>query len=191
MKSILPFFKTTIAGGMLILLPLVLIIILLKEALIYLSVISDPISIYLPEILFGLDGSNIVALILLILLSFLAGLLIRSDRSKKLTKKIEDNILNLIPGYVLVKSILADTLKEKIEDKMSPILIKDDSSYNLAFLVEEGPNLSTVFIPDAPRHDAGEVRIIETHLIKRVNVGTNVFVRSIKNYGKGAVGWLN
>jgi hypothetical protein len=74
---------------------------------------------------------------------------------------------------------------------MIPILIKDDTSWNLAFLVEEGPHLSTVFIPDAPRHDAGEIKIIETYLIKKINVSTNIFARSIKNYGKGAVNWLD
>ncbi len=74
---------------------------------------------------------------------------------------------------------------------MTPILIKDDKSWNLAFLVEEGEMLSTVFIPDAPRHDAGEVKIVPTEFIKKLKVSSNVFAKSIKNYGKGANAWLD
>ena len=173
------------------LLPFILIITLLKEVFIFLFKISDPISKHLPEIIFGLDGSNILAILLLISICFIGGLLFRTQPVKKFTQKLETNMLNLMPGYALIKSITAGTIGEDIEHNMSPILIKDDASWNLAFLVEEGEKLSTVFVPDAPRHEAGEVKIIETRLIKKVNVSANVFSRSIKNYGKGAIEWLD
>lgn len=191
MKSIVSFIKTTLTGGILFLLPFILVITLLKEVFNFLFKISDPISKYLPEIIFGLDGSNIVAILLLVLICFIGGLLFLTKPVKKFTKKIENNILNLMPGYALIKSITADTIGEKIENKMIPILIKDDKSWNLAFLVEEGVDLSTVFIPDAPRHDAGEVKIVPTEFIKKLNVSSNIFAKSIKNYGMGANAWLD
>jgi uncharacterized membrane protein len=191
MKSIVSFIKTTLTGGVLFLLPFVLIIKLLEEAFIFLFKISGPLSQYLPKIVFGLNGSNIIALFLLIFICFIGGLLFRTKLAKLFTKKVEDNMLNLIPGYELIKSITADVIGEKIEHKMLPILIKDDNTWNLAFLVEEGDNLSTVFIPDAPGHDAGEVKIIPSDLIKKLNVSSNVFSKSIKNYGKGASKWLD
>ena len=190
MKSLLSFIKTTLTGGVLFLLPFILLITLLKEVFNFLFKISDPISKYLPEIIFGLNGSIIVAILLLVAICFIGGLLFRTQRVKKFTKKLEDNILNLLPGYALIKSITADTIGEKIEHNMTPILIKDDTNWNLAFLVEEQNQLSTVFIPDAPRHDAGEVKIVPTELIKKLDVSTHVFARSIKNYGKGANKWL-
>jgi len=191
MKSILSFIKTTLTGGVLFLLPFVLIMIVLKEVLGYLFIISEPISRFLPEIIFGLNGSNIVAVLLLIIICFISGLLFKTKRAKKIIDKLENNILNLIPGYALIKSLAADTIGQQIDHKMTPILIKDDRSWNLAFLDEEGNLFSTVFIPDAPKHDAGEVKIVATDLIKEVDVPSNVFSRSIKNYGKGAINWLN
>ena len=190
MKSLLSFIKTTLTGGVLFLLPFILIVTLLKEVFIFLFKISSPISKYLPEIIFGLDGSNILAIFLLVVICFISGLLFRTKRVKKFTKNIEENILNLMPGYALIKSITADAIGEKVEHNMTPILIKDDTSWNLAFLVEEQDHLCTVFIPDAPRHDAGEVKIVPTELIKKLDVSTHVFARSIKNYGKGANKWL-
>lgn len=191
MKSIISFIKTTLTGGVLFLLPFVLIMIVLKEVLGYLFIISEPISRFLPEIIFGLNGSNIVAVLLLIIICFISGLLFKTKGAKKIIDKLENNILNLIPGYALIKSLAADTIGQQIDHKMTPILIKDETSWNLAFLVEEGLEFSTVFIPDAPKHDAGEVKIVSTELIKKVDVPANVFSRSIKNYGKGAIDWLD
>lgn len=60
----------------------------------------------------------------------------------------------------------------------------------MAFLVEQGEKLSTVFIPDAPRHDAGEVKIIPSERIEKLDVSVNKFTQRIKTYGKGAIKWI-
>ena len=95
-----------------------------------------------------------------------------------------------MPGYALIKSITSSTIGKTSDTDMVPILIKDDNSWSLAFLVEGNEKLSTVFIPDAPKHDAGEVKIIPSELIEKLDVSVNVFSRSIKNYGKGASKWV-
>ncbi|MFH6769704.1 hypothetical protein V8G56_13205 [Gaetbulibacter aquiaggeris] len=191
MKTIVLFIRTTITGGILFLLPIGLLIILFNKVFNVILKISEPISHKLPTIIFGLKGAIIITLFLLIIICFISGLLFRSSWVKKNIVKLEENVLDYVPGYALIKSITADSIGEQIDHKMTPILIKDENSWNLAFLVEEGVELSTVFIPDAPRYDAGEVRIIPTKLIKKLNVSANVFSRSIKNYGKGAINWLN
>lgn len=191
MKSFLSFIRTTITGGVLFLLPLVLLIIIFGKALNILHKLSAPISEKLPTIIFGLDGSNLVAIVLLFLICFVSGLLFRSALVKSLIKKLEDDLLIHIPGYLLIKSITAGTIGEESEDDMVPILIHEDESWNLAFLVEKGEKFSTVFIPDAPRHDAGEVKIIPTDRIKKLDISAHKFTQCINAYGKGAINWIN
>lgn len=191
MKTLVSFIRTTITGGILFLLPLILLIILLNKVFTILIKISYPISKRLPDFILGLDGSIIVAVILLIFICFISGLLFRSPYVKKIVGSLEENLLNNIPGYTLVKAITADTLGEKTDHMMSPVLIRDGDSWNFALLVEEGEKLSTVFIPDAPRLDAGELKIIPTESFKKLDVSTNIFARSIKNYGKGSLKWIN
>lgn len=191
MKPVISFIRTTLTGGVLFLLPLVLLIILLNKVFAILFKISEPFSKILPDLFLGLNGSIIVAIILLIFICFVGGLLFRSKYVKKYVAKLEENLLNNLPGYALVKAITADTIGEKNDQKMSPVLIKDDESWSFGFLVEEGKVFSTVFIPDAPRYDAGEVKIIPTELLRKLDISTNVFAKSIKNYGKGAIDWLN
>ena len=190
MKSLLNFIRATITGGLLFLLPMVLLIIIFGKALNILHKVSIPISEKLPTIIFGLDGSNLVAIALLILICFLSGLLFRSKYVRKWVKKLEDDVLIHIPGYILIKSITADAIGEKSDDDMVPILIHEDDSWNLAFLVEKGGKFSTVFIPDAPRHDAGEVKIIPTEHIEKLDISVHKFTQSIKAYGKGSSKWV-
>lgn len=191
MKSILRFIKTTITGGILFLLPVVLLIIIFTKAYTILHKLSAPISEKLPDLIFGLDGSNLIAILLLFIICFFSGLLFRSKFAKKWISKIEDDVLINLPGYALIKSITAGAIGEKSEDDMVPILIQEDDSWNLAFLVEKGEKFSTVFIPDAPRHDAGEVRIIPTERINKLDISAHKFTQCINAYGKGAVNWIN
>lgn len=191
MKSIISFLKTTITGGILFLLPIVLILVLLGKGLKIIFKISKPLSNYLPERFFGLDGSIILTIFLLIVICFLGGLLFKSNWAKGFITRLETNILNNMPGYALMKSLTADTIGQQVEHNMNPILIHEEDSWSLAFLVEEKGELSTVFIPDAPRHDAGEVKIIPTQKIKKLNVSTKIFARVLKNYGKDAIEWIS
>ena len=190
MKSFLRFIKTTVTGGILFLLPVVLLIMLFAKAYNILNILSAPISEKLPKIILGFDGGNILVIALLIVISFVSGLLFRSKLVKGWVKKLEDNLLINLPGYALIKSITASAIGKQIETDMLPILIQEEDAWNLAFLVEKGEKFSTVFIPDAPRHDAGEVKIILSTRIKKLDISLNKFILAIKNYGKGANNWI-
>ena len=191
MKSLLAFLRTTITGGIIFLLPITLLIIILKKAFQILEKISTPISSRLPDFFFGLDGSTIIGIILLVLLCFIGGLIFRSRLVKRWVVKLEDNVLCFLPGYTLVRSIAADAVGEKVERTLHPVLVQDGDSWNMGFLVEEADGLCTVFLPEAPRHDSGEVKIVPASLVKRINVPANLAARSLKNYGKGAASWIN
>jgi hypothetical protein len=59
----------------------------------------------------------------------------------------------------------------------------------LAFLVEQGEIYSTVFIPDAPRHDA-EINYTFDR-IQKLDISSNKFSQSIKTFGKGLLNGLS
>jgi uncharacterized membrane protein len=190
MKSFLSFIRSTLTGGILFLLPVVLLVLLFDKAHNLLLKVSTPFAEKLPERIFGFDGSYLLAVFLLIFICFMSGLLFRSSLVKVWIRKIEDNVLVNLPGYALIKSISAGAIGEQSEHEMSPILIHEDDSWSLAFLVEQGEIYSTVFIPDAPRHDAGEIKIIRSDRIQKLDISSNKFSQSIKTFGKGAIKWV-
>ena len=183
--------RTTLTGGIIFLLPVVLLIILITKAFHILLKISSPLAAIMTDgDILGLDGSMLVAIFLLILICFVSGLLFRSAKIKKLVASMEENLLTYIPGYALIKSITVDTLGEQADHNMKPILVQDGDSWNMAFLVEEDEDMCTIFIPDAPRYDAGEIRVVSRKTVKKLDVSTRKFTQSIKNFGSGTLGWL-
>jgi uncharacterized membrane protein len=190
MKSIFQFIRTTLSGGILFLLPIVLILVLFNKAHLIMVKLSAPLSALLPDRILGFDGSRILALVLLLLICFIAGLLIRSPRLKKQIGKLEENLLVHIPGYIMLKSIAADTMGESDENNLKPIIVKDGDCFKIGFLIEEKNGWSTVFIADAPRHDSGEVLIFPSELVRQIPLPSNKIAQSLKNYGKGAIDWI-
>ena len=98
MKSILAFLRTTLTGGIIFLLPITLLIIILKKAYELLVKISGPIAQKIPDFFLGLDGSNIIAILLLLLFCFIGGLFFRSRLIRRWVGKLEDNVLCFLPG---------------------------------------------------------------------------------------------
>ncbi len=187
MKSFLIFMRATLTGGVLFLLPSVLLIIFLSKAYAILAKLSEPLSKRLPESVFGLSASILLTIGLLILICFLSGLVFRSVRVKKWVDKLENTLLINIPGYAMIKSITADTIGTKSEEMMQPITIRDGDTWNIGFLVEEGEKLCMVFIPDAPRYDAGEMRVVPSSTVHKLDITTKNFVKAIKTFGKGII----
>ncbi len=190
-NSIIKFIRATLTGGIIFLLPIVLFSIVLAKAIEILIKISQPLANVMNEKVFGFDGSMLVAIVLLVIICFIGGLLFRSAVVKKWIAKLEDNMLIFLPGYALIKSITADTLGEQVENELKPVLVKDEENWNMGFLVEEDERYATVFVPDAPRYDAGEVRIVPIANIKKLNVSVRKFSQSIKNFGSGTLHWLS
>jgi uncharacterized membrane protein len=118
-KSIFNFIRTTLTGGIIFLLPIVLLIIVIAKAIEILHKISSPLADAMTdgEIL-GFDGSMLVAIFLLVIICFLSGLLFRSARIKLWVTSLEENVLTYLPGYALLKSVAADTLGEQDAHKM-------------------------------------------------------------------------
>jgi uncharacterized membrane protein len=190
MKSIFLFLRSTITGGVLFMLPLALMVFLFKKAHEIMLTISQPLADRMPEVILGFDGSNLLAIVLLLLLCFISGLLFRSRHVRQGVSSLEENLLSYLPGYALLKSITADAVGDNTEPKMATVLVSDEGTWRIGFLVEEVGNWCTVFIPDAPRHDAGEVKIVPLEKLRRIKETTGKTARIIQRYGRGADKWL-
>lgn len=190
MKSFTQFIRDTLTGGILFLLPLVLLIMVLNKAHVMLVKISAPFAKILPDIILGLDGSSVLAILLLIVLCFIGGLLVRSANIRRWIAKFEENVLSYLPGYSMLKSIAADAVGQRDDQNLHSVLVQDGDAWNIGFLVEEAEGWSTVFFPEAPRHDSGEVKIVPSSRVQKLDIPVNMVTKSLKSYGKGALAWM-
>lgn len=192
MKSFLQFVRTTLSGGILFLLPLVLLMGIFNKAHEMFLKISKPLIGKLPNLIGNFDLHNLIAILILVSVCFISGLLFKLQLTKRWVKRLEENVLSYLPGYNLLKSIVAGAVGEEIEHGLSTVLVynPDEQAWGIGFLVEEGNGLCTVFIPEAPRHDSGDVKIVPAANVKKVQVSSYKAAKSLKSYGKGALQWL-
>lgn len=93
------FIKTTIAGGLFLILPLVLLFVLIEKAI---HLLSGPLQKVLPIFsgfsITGVTSVTVAAIIMLLLLCFLAGLLAKTATASRALQALEDKLLGNLPG---------------------------------------------------------------------------------------------
>ena len=106
MKGFLHFLRTTLVGGILFLVPIVVLMIVLSKALAIAHKLADPIAARLPfEKLIGLRTPHVFAIALLVIFSFVAGLFARTALAKRSVGWLESSVLSNVPGYQFLKSM--------------------------------------------------------------------------------------
>lgn len=138
--------KTTILGGILFLVPFVFIIYIGEKAFSMARMVAEPIHDMLPN--GGFIGVNIVLLCLLGLFCFGAGILAERSVFASRAKKLDQMLVQKMPGYFQMKSILSGHLGDEDGTSMFvPVIVRDRTgAIRLGFQVEEDPHgYSVVF----------------------------------------------
>ena len=100
--SLREFFKATIAGGLLFLLPVVLILIVLRHAMKLAVKFTKPISDLLPvEAVLGIRRETFLAVLLLIFISLVAGLVAKTNAGRRFIRWCENSFLGG-PWYAIL-----------------------------------------------------------------------------------------
>ena len=188
MKSILRIIRTTLVGGILFLVPLAVFFILLEKAYHIVEKVTLPLSSHLPKVnILGLALQEIIGLLVIVFICFLAGIIARTSIAKTLVSKLENKILSLIPGYSFMKGINENIFGVEDEDSLKVILARVDDGWQFAFLIEQiNEDHFTVFVPDAPNPMSGGVYFMEKDHIKEVSISQKEALQCIRKLGFGS-----
>ena len=136
----LQFLKTTVYGGILFLVPIVIFIAIMGKALQITNKLAIPIAGLLGiDKIIGIAFAELLSIGILVLICFIAGLVAKTPRAKKFAQYIETNVLEKIPAYELLKVKTHSVLKPSEIEGMSPITARFDDSWQLAFEIEHCP----------------------------------------------------
>jgi uncharacterized membrane protein len=187
MKSIINIIKTTIYGGILFLLPLVLVIMIIEKAFKLSHAIISPIAAHFEnKDVAGIPFHNLLSIAALILLCLLAGLIGRTAFAKKMIAAIENNVLSLIPGYRFIKGMGEQMAGIENNGQWKPVIVKLDDNWQLGFLTDKGQdNIRTVFVPDAPKPWSGMLLFIAAERIIPLNITQKDAINYIRSLGDG------
>ena len=188
MKKIVEFFKTTIVGGLFVLLPVILVYLALSEVIGVLVAMAAPIAdLFFPGKLEGAEFPVLVALALLIGISFVLGVIMLSDTGRRFGNWIERIILGRLPLYNAIKSLTKGFADSQEESSFKPAMLKSAAGKEFAYIIEEhGDGNLTVMLPWAPTPFAGSVKIVPQDSVEPLTVGMGQLTETLSHWGIGA-----
>ncbi|WP_194767949.1 DUF502 domain-containing protein [Tamlana sp. I1] len=172
MKNILSFIKTTLIGGLFFIIPIFLVIFLIEKILRVFRKIVGPIADKIDfTFLGGQITSKFIAVLLLFILCFIAGVFARTNNATRFKDWIENNILSNVPGYSLLKGMTEAAAGLDSKHLKDVVLVDIEEVWQIGFLMERiDDELNAVFIPGAPNPMAGDVVIVKWDRLKRIDI---------------------
>jgi len=189
MKKLLDFFKTTILGGLFVLLPVILIYLALAETFDVLLLIASPIAdLFFPGHFEEAEFTIPIALGLLIGLSFILGLIMMSDIGRRFGDWIERIILGKVPGYNAIKILTKGFASSQEESTFKPaLLMSSDDEKEFVYIVEEidDDNLA-ILVPWTPTPFAGSIKIVPKDRVEPLAVSMGQLTEALSQWGIGS-----
>ena len=189
-KRIRRFFVTTIIGGLLVLLPLVILVYVISFLIKFLAGMLVPLT----EIISRYTAYdefivNLISFIAAILFCFMVGLLIRTRIGFNLFGTIERNWLNKLPLYGTIKETVQQFSGSKKMPFSEVVLVKPfmSETWMTGFITEkQAEGLYTVFVPTGPNPTNGFIFHVREHQLKHVDSSTEDAMKSIIGVGVGS-----
>ena len=184
MRSIAEFTKTALIGGVLVILPIYLSVLLLLKAVGAIMGLVAPISEGLPE---SLPFRELIAIGILIVVCFVSGIAVRTGPGLRAKNALERSLLEKIPGYALIRGLAGKIFGGSDEQSFTVVLAEIEDALVPAFLIEDcGNGQCAIFVPSVPTPAAGAIYIIATERVHLVDVPFTQAVSVISKWGAGS-----
>jgi len=182
------YLKNALFNGLIILIPLVLLYITLRELLELLIVVATPIADLFPEDAFKwAQDPEIVAGLLVVVTALLLGILATIPAVRAAGRYLESNTVGHLPIYRMIKTLVLAFLEVEGADAFRPALVRgDDGSAEPAYIIEDGGLADiVVMLPWTPASFAGSVRLVPRSRVQRLDVTLDEFSMTLSNFGLG------
>lgn len=181
--------KTTILGGILFLAPLVIVGFILGKAFQISIQVAEPLSAFMTlDGLMAVIVVNLLAVALILLFCFLAGLLAQRAFLSSKVQRLEGFLIDLIPGYAIFRSMVKSaSSSEDVENLMKPVLVRFDDYDQIALEIEENEDHSVLFLPGTPSAWSGSSAIVATERITYLQMPAHQALKFMRVFGRGSL----
>jgi uncharacterized membrane protein len=189
------FFKTSLIGGIVVILPVAITIFLFTWIFNLVTGMIQPLTNYVMKIMNISKYEEILADIMVIstivLACFILGAFVRTRLGNYIHRVIEEKILKVAPGYTLIKETVMQFLGGKKAPFSSVAIVQlfgpGTDTYVSAFITDTHPDGSyTVFIPTGPNPTSGNICHVKGEYVFPVDVPVEDTMRSIISCGAGS-----
>jgi uncharacterized membrane protein len=183
MRRIRTFIAGSIVAGFLIVVPLYLAVLLLLKAMASLAGLVRPFAGLLPD---WLPAEDLLALVLVVLLCFLVGALVRTGAGRRIRERAETSLFDRIPGYAVIRSLTLQMVGQGQENVWKPAFVEIEDALVPSFIIEEHEDgRFTVFVPSVPTPFAGAVYVLDRARVHPLEIPFTSAMKPISRWGAG------
>jgi uncharacterized membrane protein len=173
-----------LVGGILLLGPVYLAILMMLKAMKSLGGLVRPLARLLPK---WFPAEAVVSLFLVLMICFLVGIALRTASGQAVRARIENSLLERIPGYEMFRSLTRQLAGQNQEAAWKPALVEIEEALVPGFVVEElDDGRFTVFVPSVPTPLAGSIYILSPERVHPLDVPFTQAVKVITRWGSGS-----
>jgi len=192
MKRLKVFLKTTILGGVIVILPVVLTFFFLRWLFRVITGLIEPLTRIVMEQSriqeYIADG---LVIFIIILICFFVGLVVKTRFGRFIHENFEKRILDIAPGYTLFKETIKQFLGKDRASFSSVALVQvfgeSADTMMTGFVTDRHPGgICTVFIPSALNPTTGLIYHLEEKYVHFLDVTVEETMRSIISCGVGS-----
>jgi uncharacterized membrane protein len=184
MKGLAELIKTTLIGGLLVVLPIYLSVLLLAKTVGGLLSLLSPVTAAIPA---DARFRQVIAILIMIAVCLVVGLLVRTSLGRRFKTAFERSVLEKIPGYTLLRGLTKRVSGDQSDVAFRPALVELEDALSPAFIIEElEDGRYTVLVPSVPTPAAGALFILPRERVHPVDVPFTQAVKVISKWGVGA-----
>jgi uncharacterized membrane protein len=184
LKQFREFVVQPLVAGVLLLAPIYLAILLLLKAMKSLGGMVRPLANLLPK---SFPGETVISFFVVLLLCLLVGIALRTQIGQATRSRIENSVLQRIPGYEMFRSMTRQLAGDSRESAWKPALAEIEDALVPAFIVEElDDGRFTVFVPSAPTPMAGAIYILSAERVHPLDVPFTQAAKAVTRWGTGS-----
>jgi uncharacterized membrane protein len=180
------FIKTTIIGGLLVIVPIVAVLAVLGFIMWSAINIIAPLAGRLPiETVGGFIWALFFTVFLLLGFSFLAGLFVQMRIGQLTQQRVESFLMKRVPGYHMFRNLTRQLVgQEGLEFAPALVDLQGSGALVLGLIVEEHmEGYFTVFVPNSPAVTLGQVYFLPGDRVQRMEARLVDVVNCLTQWG--------
>jgi uncharacterized membrane protein len=184
MKLAREFVTNAVVGGLFVVVPVYLAVVLLLKGMQSVGRLVRPVAALVPD---WVPAERLLSLLLVLFACFLVGAAIRTRAGRAIRERLEIVFFERLPGYGLLRSLTQRLAGNSDENAWQPALAEFDDGLVPAFIIEAlDDGRFTVFVPSVPTPLAGSVYILAPERVHIVDIPFSEAIRSISRWGSGS-----
>lgn len=183
MKRFRDFVVSALLGGILVVVPVYLAVLLLLKVMKSVAGFVRPFAGLLPE---WLPAEDLLSLVLVLLVCFLIGAAVRTRAGRAMRERVEKSFFERLPGYAVFRSLTLRLAGQGPESAWQPALAEIEEALVPAFIIEElADGRFTVFVPSVPTPLAGAIYVLSRERVHPLDVSFTQAVKTVSRWGVG------